>query len=227
MKFTSKEKESIKQAFDLYSEETKEKYDFVEKLDITLPAELEKKLELLIRRRKRPIYYLFNTTLKKVACVITAIIIAAVSTVLSVDALRDGAGNFLLKTYEKFSTLIFNEDSDAPDHIQVYYAPSFIPEGYKMSEIQRRESSAHIEYENNYQKEIGFTQSLISGNGINVNTEIGEVEEIGNGLYICYSQFQQHVYFWSDGEYEFILSASLSISKEELLKIAESLEAQQ
>ena len=117
MTFTLKEKELLKSALHLYIQETVGQYDFVQNLDIKFSSEFEQKMERLIKQRKKPFYYLFNTVAKRVACIIAALIIAAVGTVLSVDALREGVENFFVEAYENFSRIIFQQDNDAPDTI--------------------------------------------------------------------------------------------------------------
>ena len=226
MTFTLKEKELLKSALHLYIQETAGQYDFVQNLDIKFSSEFEQKMERLIKRRRKPFYYLFNTAAKRVACIIAALIIAAVGTVLSVDALREGVKNFFVESYEKFSKIIFQQDNDVPDTIEVYYQPSFIPEGYELSEIKKETWIYSIEYKNKHSKSIAFEQWPVLGGEATLNTEKGETEEIGNGLYVYQSRFEQRMYFWSDGKYQFSIHVHESISKEELLKIAESLKAE-
>lgn len=225
MTFSLKEKELLKQALHLYVLEASGQYDFVSSLDITFSPEFEEKMERLIKRRRKPFYYLFNTVAKRVACIIAALIIAMVSTVLSVDALRNCVKNFFVEVYEKFSTVFFQKDSSAPDTIEVYYSLSYIPEGYEKSEIERNTLRNRIKYKSKYGKEIVYKQTIFSQKA-DIDTENGETEEIGNGLYIYQEKFQQQMYYWSDGNYQFLIRAHDDISKEELLKMADSLKAE-
>ena len=224
MTFSLKEKELLKKALHLYVMETAGQYDFVSSLDITFSPEFEEKMERLIKRRRKPFYYLFNTAAKRVACIIAALIIAMVSTVLSVDALRNGVKNFFVEVYEKFSTVLFEKDSSSPDTIEVYYSPSYIPDGYQLSEITKEASLGRIKFIDENGKEIIYTQSFVFSSGTDTNTEDGHTEEIGNGFYIYQDKFQQKMYFWSDTKYQFAIYAYDDISKDELLKMAGSLQ---
>lgn len=226
MTFSLKEKELLKKALHLYVMETAGQYEFVRDLDITFSPEFEEKMERLIKRRRKPFYYFFNTVAKRVACIIAALIIATVSTALSVDALRNGVKNFFVEAYEKFSTVFFQKDSSAPDTIEVYYAPSYVPESYKLTEIKKENSFNRIKYINKDGREIVYKQTIASYK-VNIDTEGEKSEEIGNGFYICQNKFQQQMYFWSDGKYEFALYDYGDISKEELLKMADSIKAEQ
>lgn len=105
MTFSASDKEKLKEAFGTYCEITANKYRFVNDLDIEFSAAFEQKMEKLIKREKKPYFYLINTAAKRVACIIAALIIAVAGTVLSVDALREGVKNFIVEVYEKFSSV--------------------------------------------------------------------------------------------------------------------------
>ena len=225
MTFSLKEKELLKQALHLYVLETSGQYDFVSNLDITFSPEFEEKMERLIKRRKKPFYYIFNTAAKRVACIIAALIIAMVSTVLSVDALRNGVKNFFVEAYEKFSTVFFDKDSSSPDTLEVYYSPSYIPDGYEQCRIKREAWLYSLEYSNEQDKII-FQQHRIRSDGETIDTEDAVTEEIGNGIYVFKPQVKIKTFMWSDGNYQFLIRAYDDISKEELLKMADSLKAE-
>lgn len=226
MTFTLKEKELLKSALHLYIQETAGQYDFVKDLDITFSREFEENMQRLIKRRRKPLYYFFNTAAKRVACIIAALIIAAVGTVLSIDALREGVKNFFVESYEKFSRIIFQQDNDAPDTIEEYFAPSFIPEGYQKETTKKDATGYLISYINQQKGKITYMQSCIGSANTYINTEDGITEETSEGLYVYSPKTSCRMFFKSDDKYEYYITVPESISKEELLKIAESLKAE-
>ncbi len=218
-----KEQELLYKIFDYYSKETYNNYDFEEAEKTQIPESFDKKIQQLIKQRRKPYFYLINTVAKRVACVIVALLIAATCTVLSVDALREGVKNFFVEIYEKFSTACFSTDTDAPDNIEVYYTPSFIPDGYEVSEVRRDNNAYRVMYKNDDGNEIIYKQLTALGRETLINTEDGEMEKYGDGMYVYLKSFQRRKYYWNDGKYIYCVVANDSIPKEELLKIADSI----
>lgn len=226
MMFTAKEQELLYKAFDLYSRECYEAYDFEKDSELQYSEEFEEKMQRLIRRHKKPYYRLINTAAKRVACIVAALLIAAAGTVLSVDALREGVKNFIVEVYEKFSRVTFQEDSDAPDTIEEYYAPCFLPEGYELSEIDKETWIYSIEYKNENNNTIFYQQQCIGNEGEKIDTEDTVTEELDKGLYIWKSKVKTKTFTWSDGKYYYMISAHESISKDDIIKMADSLTAE-
>jgi len=86
--FNSNERNSLYEVFDAYSLKDFNEFDFNKAEKLEFSEKFEQKMQKLIKRRRKPTYYLFNTTLKKVACIAVSIIIAFSGVLLSVDALR-------------------------------------------------------------------------------------------------------------------------------------------
>ena len=72
---------------------------------ISFTSEFEEKMRKLIIYQKNPFFTFINTTGKRVACIIVAVIVIATTTVFSVEALRKPFINFIIETYEKYSTI--------------------------------------------------------------------------------------------------------------------------
>lgn len=222
MTYSKSKIKKLTTALEIYSQLTANKYKETEIQDVEFSSIFEKKMEKLINRQKKPYFYLINTVAKRIAIIIAVIIIALTSTALSVDALREGVKNFFVETFEKFSSVFFNESENTLYAIEKRYNPDFLPEGFILSDVYADEVTHKVKYNDDYGNEILYIQSIVS-NGFNIDNGNGNIEEINNGVYVDQTDNNIKMYFWSDGEYKFALHAFGDISKEELLKIAESI----
>jgi len=188
-------------------------------------SQFENKMNKLIRLQRKPYYSMINTVGKKVALIIITIFIALTTTVLSVDALRNGIFNFFIDVYEKFSVIFtdksFSNDNDQIKSIQTIYLPQYIPDGFMLTLEENHVIGLKYRYENPDKNFIVFEQLLISMKTI-MDTEDRQIEEINTDKFkgIFYLEKELNNLFWDNGEYCFKLSSS--ISKNELIRIAES-----
>lgn len=113
----------------------------------------------------------------------------------------------------------------APDSIEVYYEPTYIPKGYEMwEEGYLKESWVYnMYYLKNKKQYIIFTQDLLEGT-ISIdseNVERKEVEINGWKGQMNYKKNKKTI-IWATNEYAFVLAHVGNISEEELLKVARS-----
>ncbi len=222
MTFSKSQTHKLNKAMEIYSQLTAEKYKEMQNQDVHFSLDFERKMENLINRNKKPYFRLINTAAKRVAIIIAVIIIALTGTVLSVDALREGVKNFVIETFEKFSTIVFEKNNSTPTGIAAYYEPMYIPKGYILTEEKRLDYDYIKAFENSNGDEIVYIQSCDLENGRNINTENAITEKINGGFYVYIPSSKTRMFIKSDGVYEHYFSCSDSISKEELLNIAES-----
>lgn len=187
----------------------------------------EEKINRLIRIEKKPYFVLINTIGKRVACVVIAMLIAMTTTVFSVKALRDPFVNFIVKTYEKFSTVIFeNTETKSGKNtiITQRYEPTYIPDGYKKTFEETLSLSYFCEYTNDSGDKLTFEQNLIENAQAGIDTENSVLETIYiNGIEGLYFENKSlHNIMFSNKQYSFFVSGRLL--KSELIQIAESIE---
>ncbi len=192
----------------------------------------EEKIQKLINLEKKSYFVLINTLSKRVACVIIATLLAITTTALSVEAIREPLFNFIIETFEKYSAVYFNEPKTPYEDIFLteYCEPSYIPEGYEkvyedISPVSYYCDFVKTDEENNYY--IQFYQGIINDSPLNINTESVNIEKIYVGEHeaIFYKDKQDYNLVFSDGKYEYTIYVNFNnISKEELTKIAESIE---
>ena len=224
MTFTLKEKELLKKALDLYVEETAEQYKFTQNLNIDFSPDFEKSMQRLIKRQKKPYFKLINTVAKRVAIIIAAIIIALTSTVLSVDSLREKIKNFVIETFSNFSIISQVEPSSNTEVIEEYYIPSYIPTGYEISQKTRGTIDSFILYKNNNGDIIYFTQINLNYKQAYIDTQDCIIEEIDNYLFIKKENTNRIVMYFNDKNYSYEIVSFEGLPKEELIKMATSLE---
>ncbi len=188
------------------------------------------KMDLIIQSFDRP--KATKPTIKRI------IIIAAIIAALLFGALCASAT--LKKYYHciidhgSYSTLTYDDDNywnvyaddTAPSEITVRYAPSYIPEGYSLSSENSTDLTYSLEYTSteNELNSIRYSQQLLD-TIFKVNTENAEVSTLTeNGVeYFCVTQDGWTFLSWTDNSYIFTLRTFGDLTKDDALKIAQSL----
>lgn len=220
MIFSRSEISKLNNAFTVYCQIYAEKYKESDNNEIEFSSYFEERMEKLIERQKKTYFKIINTAVKRVACIIVAILILA-GTVISVDALREGIKNFFIEVYEKFSTIVFEKSNLNSTEITVCYDPKYIPDGYIVIDEKKSTFDYIKVFQDSKGSKIFYLQSCIFENGRNLNTEKAFTEEVHGGLYIENSKTK--IFIKSDGMYEYYLESDEKLTKEELLKMAQSI----
>lgn len=200
----------------LLSDEDDYKYEFSKKF--------ERKMKKLISRRNKSYYHIINTSHKRAACIILAIIIATITAVAGVGAIRDKIKKYhilRLKEYSIIRSMDIDEVNDnkvLEDTCNITYGL----EGYKVNYISAYSNSRSISYCKG-DINISLDQYLSGQYDSTANTEGVEVQKIyinGNEALYFKDITGIHTYIWDDGKYAFNLKSDGT--KEESLKMAES-----
>lgn len=201
----------------LLSDEDDYKYEFSKKF--------ERKMKKLISRRNKSYYHIINTSFKRVACIALAILIASITTVMSVDALREKIAGFFITRLKKYSIVQSeninekNYDKIIEDICNVTYGL----DGYKICDISENNKYISISYAKE-KYNVYFNQCLSEELNEWANTEGVEIQKIyinGNEALYFKDIIGFHNYIWKDGKYGFHLMTD-GTTKEESLKMAES-----
>lgn len=229
MTFTQKEKAIIYEALDLYCIEFCKTLPTDEELSgITFSEEFERKMQKLINRQKKFYYYWFNTVGKRVAAIILVLLLSLTTITFSVKALREPVIRFIVETYEKFSSIVFVNDKSEEDTIIDFtfekVNPAYIPSGYVKDSEMDAVSIYQARYFNSDRTSTFLYMQAINDEGIiQANTEgiIYENIRINNIDGVIYSNKGNNTVIFNTDEYVFTIIGT--ISKEELVKIAESI----
>jgi hypothetical protein len=161
-----------------------------------------------------------------------AIIMAILISLFSITAAREAVFSFFVQVYEKFSTIVFNRDpaettpTPAPsagiDDIDALL-PTFIPEGYKLSDKLVTQQFANVDYRNTRGDLIVLTIQRLNMTQLMIDTEDTQKESVKiaqyDGLY--YSNKGSQTVIWQNGPNVFMITGKLD--KETLIKMAESI----
>ncbi len=218
-------KKDLGQALEMYQDvRIKKTYPPVEvcKKEYIVNEKTDKKIRKLIEQEKKSYFILINTAAKKVACFIIVLLIASTTTIFSVEALREPFVDYVLEFYEKYVAVYFKDDELTTELIDEFCEPAYLPDGFVKTEERTDYFSYECEYEFNG-KVIVFTQMIDSNGNININSEVDIFENIDiNGNEAIYSEKYNEGSIFLKSHYVYIISGE--ISKEELIKVAESIE---
>jgi len=139
----------------------------------------------------------------------------------TVSAFRTQVLNMLLTFDEKYTSVKVDENSSVPLHN--IYAPSYIPDGYRLNDFSTSKDLTTMEYINNNEKTINFIMFNSSGDS-NIDTEnadsVKSIKINGTDGMIVEKKGIITV-SWANENKAFIVSAQLGES--EIVKIAENI----
>ena len=197
---------------------------------VTFSPRFERKMARLLRAQRKPYYPLVNAGFKKAVLAMALTVILMITTLFSVSALREPVIRFFVETYEKFSQVFFHspqEEEHFPAALEVYYAPTWLPDGCQEDEDNLVDAIIFCEriYLDEGENEIRFKQYTITSSALRIDTEDVQSEQAivnGNAALTYSNKGIQHL-TWNDGQYGF--SAFGFITKADLMRLAESIQA--
>lgn len=215
----------LKQALKTYQEKTLIDLPNNEELEkITFTEKFEKKMQKLIKAQRKPYYNMTNSVGKRVACVLVALII--LFTMMSMTAIGKSFIRFIVDTFDDHSQVTFEEGSDFTPATFVSYAPAYVPDGY---EITYRDSALNmyndIEYTNENGAVLQYSQTPAIGHTL-ANTENAVIEKTYVNDYeaMYWESTERRYVLFVDETYSYmIIGVYNEISREEIIKVAESI----
>ena len=162
----------------------------------------------------------------KRAAIILLIIIAGISTLIfTVEAIRVRVFNFFIERNERYTEIRIEEENNikTPElDWENYYQPTYMPEGYYFESEEDGGLIKILNYSDG-KNQIIITQTNNSA-GIQIDTEDATTEKIninGNEGFLIIKEDRSMI-FWHNEERSFTITGN--IKKEEIIKIAESIE---
>lgn len=224
--FLSKESDKIlKEALDLYAKEYCKTLPSDEELaGITFSKEFEIKMQKLINAQKKVYYYWINTVGKRVAIIITAIIIGLTATTFGVKAIREAVIEFITETFEKFTQITVEKDEPTTPTEFVKIKPEYIPDGFEVERDIYTEGLIYsIIYRDSDNRSITYTQQIPDNSGMDADTENSVLKTIYINSYegIVYENKESYTLLFANENYYFSITSKIDV--EELQKIAESI----
>ena len=220
--------EKLKGTLEIYQEKWLSKLPADEEMEpYEFSSAFKKKMMKLTKAQKKPYYMFVNTAGKRVAVIIVAVLIALSTTVFSVKALREPLVNFFIDVHESFSRVIFQNDNPAVPaltKIEEYFTPHYIPEGYLLNKKEEFDTVASYEYKNENGNDLAFSQAILNGSRMTIDTEDSFTENITinetTGIFFSNKGYDNII--WNDGVYIYYISGISELGRDELIRIAES-----
>lgn len=198
--------------------------------------------EITRKRYQRNISRLYNASviknalhkglkaINKTAAILLFLIVLLSVPMFSVDAIRNRVFNFIIDMHEEYTSIRLDlNDDDTSNSIVINwddaYAPTLIPEGYKLVSITNNELLKALQYSDTNNSLLIF-QQLNGGGIVNIDTEnadsISKVMIHGSeGILV--EKGDLITISWSYADYIFLIDFFKSnLSNEEVQKIAES-----
>ncbi len=185
--------------------------------------EFEKKMSKLIMLRRKPFYMIINTAGKRAACLIIGILVIAMTTVMSVEAFRTAFFNFFIEFFDDYVNVHSIETETAPENIEDIYNMTYGLSDYKIVMQESNNIRRHIIY-NNKDCSIDYVQS-VKKFGYSINSEKTFISYVDINECQAFYYTDNHNYnyiMWDNGDY--LITLGSNISKDELIKIAESVQ---
>ena len=188
--------------------------------DVQFSYEHEKRMKKLFNKEKQ------KNTLRKIskfskiaACVLVAFTVAGGICIMSVEAWRHRAMNFIEDLTGRYSSVDFGNDN-------VYYGKNgvtieYLPVGFELSYDTSTDSRIELCYEN---EETYFTISVGGLNGTRrYDTEDANVEKtmVNGNEAICISEDHEYILLWSDSVFVYDICGNIPLDM--IFKIAESI----
>ena len=226
MRITNKEKELFNQYFDEYCKKEYLETEQDESVHINFSQRFEANMDAVIKGNKSPISSFCNTAIKRVACIVAAFVVIVCGVTSSVTANPKPYLRLVEDESKKFSKL-FCDSQFLKGKIEEKYIPSYIPNGYELSEVVSDDEQMYwVKYRNNNGGIISYKQNANFGS-IKIDTEDAIVEFIDGGIYVekiyinnipikCYYVVKNNYMFKVDFE-------TTDLQKEELFKIIDSI----
>ena len=198
-------------------EDASNKHEFSQKF--------QKRMDKLIRRRRKPYYRFINTAGKRVAVIILAFLTISFTTVMSIEALRTPFLDYIMSIFFNHSEIKGSDYSVIyPEKIESIYEIKYDLSDYHIIALNHNEKHRTIDYQNkNFV--ICFSQNTVSDYDMNYNTENSEIEHIdllGHDAVVYMDNNQYYCIIWNNGEY--IIDLASNVGKDTLIEIAKSVQ---
>lgn len=186
--------------------------------------EFEKNMKQVIKKSKVKYININRFRIRK-SIVAASLIIFIFAASMSVEAVRVPMIKLTETIYTEFSEILFNneENIEVPRTIEDIYVPSYIPEGYTLTEESEDMKLMHYMVYTNEEDQIIYVDQYTLGVSMSVDTEGITTEEITikgmNG--IIYTKKGLTTIIVNDNKYVHMISGYES--REEIIKIMESL----
>lgn len=189
-----------------------------EKIDHTFSEKYLTFKNKLLNKTGQYYWKYVNTLTKKIAVIIIAFIIA-LSSLVSVDAIRERLLGFIYKNYSDY-TEIEKEIEINNEKISEYYMLADVPEGFSVIMTNHSSGVLTTIWSNEKEQDIIYTQALKSA-GTSFNSELGELSEtiINNMPCLTFKSDTNYLCYWEFDKYRFELIYPIDLGERFMSKV--------
>ena len=194
--------------------------------EFTDSYKFEEKMQKLIARQKQSYWQYTNTSAKRLL-IAAAVLVAILSSAMTVPAIRGPVIDFAVKTYKEFSVYFVTDSDNAsyPKTIENVYKPQYIPNDFELiNSISNDAISSSVWKNTKTDETILFSQNtvLVKSNINTGNTEIMTFT-VGDTNVLTFENNGKSVYMWDYAGYYFTLETDKSMELSEIKEIISSL----
>lgn len=222
-------KAALQEAYFMELEEIPSEEKLSEDEALTFSLAFERKMKKLIRRADHPIRY---RIVQVVACLLLAALLSGCTVLAVSPEARAAFEGWIRELFEGYTEYHYiGEEKDSLGDI--IYQPTWIPDGYEVCSEYSDPWHVNIHYQNADEELTSFHYSMYSESLVaQVHWGGAEVEHIFvNGypadLYLEPDPGDISVLMWMNDEVGALFTISAPISGDELIKMAESVEARE
>jgi len=189
--------------------------------------DFERRMKKMLRRGRHPVLY---RVLRAAACLLLALLLSGCTVLAVSPAAREVFKGWVREVHDTyFSYQYVGPDQDKQEDLtEVSFVPTWLPEGYREAERPQLYGMTNILYESAGKKTavFGYGPDV----SLTVDTEHAEAYEAqvhGHraDLYLHHQETNRNLLVWTDEATGMFLSISAPVSAEELVRMAESVEA--
>ncbi len=196
-------------------------------VDSSKYPEYDKHIELIIATEERKNSNVHIPPKKLIAILVAAALL--LSTAITVFAYHEPIFSFFEEIFEKFTRFSSIEDEATPEPIQEegVYLPTYLPTGFEQTNFVEKESLIQTIWTGENDRII-LKQNILHNINITLDTEENDYEKIHVDNTVFYYTVKNNVHqlLWSNTKYSFTLWCTSGITREEAIKIAQSLTVQ-
>ena len=193
--------------------------------DHEFSPKFQKRMDKLIRRRRKPYYRFINTAGKRVAVIALAFLTISFTTVMSVEALRTPFLDFIMSIFSDHSEVRgIDVSGNYPEKIENYYEITYDLSDYTVERNEMTEQE-HILFYRKDDNMICYYQITVAEYREKYNTENSEIELIDINGHDAIGFLDNNGYYtlmWNNGEY--IINIGSNIGKNALIEVAKSVQ---
>lgn len=222
-------KAALQEAYFMELEEMPSEEKLSEDEALTFSPAFERKMKRLIRRADHPIRYRIAQI---AACLLLAALLSGCTVLAVSPEARAAFVGWVRETYETWFVYRYTGEEQPPSENTVY-APTWVPDGYKLTTAPEAGTHSTAIYENPEGDIIIFNCSM-NTESINLQIEHGNTQlisvnvgDVSADLYLDSTSGNVNYLVWEDDNSQMIFWIASTLDGETMVKIAESVEAQE